>query len=131
VGAKGKIAFERGFYAYVGSAQKDLEQRLRRHLKRKKRKFWHIDYLLDDKATKVVQVFQKQADKAQECMIARSIGEKGEPITGFGSSDCRCESHLFRINGYKILQESMRAQGMKSSNLSSTSNSDILQSSTR
>jgi Uri superfamily endonuclease len=111
VGAKGKLAFKRGFYAYVGSAQKNLEQRLRRHLKKEKRKFWHIDYLLDDKATKVVQVFQKQADKTQECLIARSIGEKGEPIIGFGSSDCKCESHLFRINGYKFLQESMRALG--------------------
>jgi Uri superfamily endonuclease len=114
VGAKGRLTFKRGIYAYVGSAQKFLEQRIRRHLKREKRKFWHIDYLLDDKATKVVQVFHEQADKRQECLIARSICEKGEPIIGFGSSDCRCKSHLFRIDGYKFLQESMQVLDMKS-----------------
>jgi Uri superfamily endonuclease len=113
VGAKGKLAFESGFYAYVGSAQKDLEQRLRRHLKRRKRKFWHIDYLLDDEATEVVKVFHEHARKTQECLIARSIGEKGEPVVGFGSSDCSCKSHLFRIDGYKFLQESMRELDMK------------------
>jgi Uri superfamily endonuclease len=113
VGAKGKLTFKKGLYAYVGSAQKDLEQRVRRHLRKEKHKFWHIDYLLGDKATKVVEVFHKQADKTQECVIAKLIGEKGESITGVGSSDCSCKSHLFRIKDYEFLQESMRVLDVK------------------
>jgi Uri superfamily endonuclease len=113
VGTRGKLAFKRGLYAYVGSAQKDLEQRVKRHLRKKKRKFWHVDYLLDDNATKVVKVFHIQADKTQECVIARAIGERGEPITGFGSSDCSCRSHLFRIKDYEFLKESMQGLDVK------------------
>jgi Uri superfamily endonuclease len=97
VGALGRLAFKKGLYAYVGSAQNGLEHRIRRHLRKGKRKFWHIDYLLDDDAAKVVEVFLKQADKTEECMTAKVVGERGESIEGFGSSDCRCKSHLFRI----------------------------------
>ena len=109
IGALGRLAFKKGLYAYVGSAQNNLEQRVRRHLTRRKRKFWHVDYLLNDKAAKVVKVFQRQADKAEECTIAGIIGERGDPIDGFGSSDCNCKSHLFRIGEYGFLREFMQA----------------------
>jgi len=108
VGALGKIAFTKGLYAYVGSAQINLEQRIKRHLRSEKRKFWHIDYLLDNAAAKIVKVFFKKADKAEECKVAKVIGEKGEPIGGFGCSDCKCESHLFHIGNYRFLQETMQ-----------------------
>jgi Uri superfamily endonuclease len=113
VGALGKLTFKKGLYAYVGSAQNNLEQRVKRHLRKGKRKFWHVDYFLDDEATKVVEVFQQQADKAEECKIAGVIGERGEPIDGFGSSDCSCKSHLFRIGDYGFLQEFMQVSGVK------------------
>lgn len=113
VGALGRLIFKKGLYAYVGSAQNNLEQRVKRHLRKGKRKFWHVDYLLDNGATKVVEVFQQQADKAEECGIAGVIGERGEPIAGFGSSDCGCKSHLFRIGDYNFLQEFMQVLGMK------------------
>jgi Uri superfamily endonuclease len=108
VGALGRIAFTKGLYAYVGSAQTNLEQRIKRHLRSEKRKFWHIDYLLDNAAAKIVKVFFKKADKAEECNVAKVIGEKGEPIGGFGCSDCNCKSHLFHIGDYRFLQETMR-----------------------
>jgi Uri superfamily endonuclease len=108
VGALGKLTFEKGLYAYVGSAQNDLKQRVKRHLRKEKRRFWHVDYLLDNGTTKVVKVFHKQADKTEECAIAKVFGERGEPINGFGCSDCGCKSHLFRIEDYWFLQESMR-----------------------
>jgi Uri superfamily endonuclease len=45
-----------------------------------------------------VEVFCKQSGKAEECAIAKAIGERGEPIDGFGSSDCGCRSHLYHIS---------------------------------
>jgi len=107
VGALGKIAFKKGVYAYVGSAQTNLEQRVKRHLRSEKRKFWHIDYLLDDDAAKIVKVFFKKAAKSEECKTAKNIGKKGEPIAHFGCSDCNCESHLFHIENYRFMQETM------------------------
>ncbi|MCJ7762059.1 GIY-YIG nuclease family protein [Candidatus Bathyarchaeota archaeon] len=100
VGALGKLTFKKGLYAYVGSAQNNLEKRVRRHLTKEKRKFWHIDYLLCTDVAKVIAVFHKQADKAEECAVAKAIGERGEAVAGFGSSDCTCKSHLFRIEDY-------------------------------
>jgi Uri superfamily endonuclease len=107
VSALGKLAFKKGLYAYVGSAQGNLEQRVRRHLRKEKRKFWHVDYLLDNAAAKVTTVFYKQAAKAEECAVARAIGEKGEAVAAFGASDCHCKSHLFRVESYGFLQEFM------------------------
>jgi Uri superfamily endonuclease len=108
VGAMGRLTFRKGLYAYVGSAQNNLEQRVKRHLRREKRRFWHVDYLLDNDAAKVIEVFHKQADKSEECTIAKAISERGEPVDGFGASDCSCKSHLFRIEGSEFLQRFMR-----------------------
>jgi Uri superfamily endonuclease len=116
VGAIGRLTFKKGLYAYVGSAQNNLEQRVKRHLRKKKRRFWHIDYFLDNDATKVIEVFHKQADKTEECTIAGVIGERGAPIDGFGSSDCSCKSHLFRIGDYWFLQEFIQVLGVKITN---------------
>jgi len=113
VGALGKLTFKKGLYAYVGSAQGSLEQRVRRHLSKEKHKFWHIDYLLGNDAAKVIEVFYKQADKPEECAVARAIGERGRAVEGFGASDCRCKSHLFHIEDYGFLQEFMRALHLK------------------
>ena len=54
IGALGSIFFERGLYAYVGSAQNGLERRVQRHRRKAKKKFWHIDYLLDNDAVRVL-----------------------------------------------------------------------------
>jgi Uri superfamily endonuclease len=108
VGALGKLTFEKGLYAYIGSAQTNLEQRIKRHLAKEKRLFWHIDYLLNDSAARIVKVLYKQADKTEECNLAKAISEKGKLIDYFGCSDCNCKSHLFRIENCSFLQESMR-----------------------
>ena len=108
VGALGEITFTKGLYAYVGSAQTNLEQRVKRHLRNEKRKFWHIDYLLDNSATKIIKVFYKEAAKPEECKTAESLSRKNKPIAGFGCSDCNCKSHLFRIDDYRFLQETMQ-----------------------
>jgi Uri superfamily endonuclease len=107
VGALGHVFFEKGAYAYVGSAQNCLEKRVKRHLGKAKRKFWHIDYLLDSDAAKVEKAFLKQAEKAEECRIARKLSEKGVAVKNFGCSDCSCVSHLFKVKDYGFLRESM------------------------
>lgn len=99
VGSIGEIYFCKGFYAYVGSAQRCLDKRLARHLKKRKRNFWHVDYLLSDESVSLVNFFVKtNAAKSEECSIAKKLGEIGFPIKNFGCSDCDCNSHLFRIN---------------------------------
>jgi Uri superfamily endonuclease len=107
VGALGKLTFKKGLYAYVGSAQNNLEQRVKRHLGREKRKFWHVDYLLDSDAAKVVEVLYRQGSKAEECLVACEISKRGEATVGFGCSDCHCRSHLFRVRDCEFLRESM------------------------
>jgi len=104
VGALGKLQFEKGTYAYVGSAQTNLEKRINRHLRKQKRKFWHVDYLLANDAAKMGKVFFKEANKTEECKIAEAIGERGEPVAGFGCSDCKCKSHLLQLKNYGFLQ---------------------------
>jgi Uri superfamily endonuclease len=108
VGALRKIPFKKGLYTYVGSAQNNLELRIKRHLRKEKRLFWHIDYLLNCGNAEIVEVFHKQASKSEECTIASEINRHGEAIFGFGCSDCRCRSHLFSVENGKFLTDSMR-----------------------
>jgi Uri superfamily endonuclease len=112
VGALGIFKFEKGLYAYVGSAQNYLEKRVKRHLGKNKKKFWHIDYLLDGSWTKVLRVYHKNAGRPEECKIAEELNKKGVPIPGFGSSDCKCESHLFKIQDYDFLSKDMSEMGV-------------------
>jgi len=102
VGALGGVNFEKGLYAYIGSAQNNLEKRIRRHLGKTKRKFWHIDYLLGNRFVKVVGVFYKEAGKPEECRTAKKVADWGVSIVDFGCSDCNCVSHLFMLkdSGY-------------------------------
>ncbi len=99
IGALGRLTFEKGLYAYVGSAQKNLEQRVNRHFRKEKRLFWHVDYLLDSNATKIAGVFYKKAEKSAECTTASKIDSFGKRVDGFGCSDCSCKSHLFHVDG--------------------------------
>lgn len=100
VGALGKINFKKGTYAYVGSAQTNLEKRVERHLRKAKRRFWHIDYLLCNSNAEVLEVFYEIVPKAEECRIVAQLSREGFPVEGFGSSDCSCKSHLFKVRGY-------------------------------
>ena len=104
VGKLGKIKFEKGYYTYVGSAQNNLEKRIERHFKKEKKKFWHIDYLLENPSVEIKEVLSKKANKAEECKIAREIEKFGIPIKNFGCSDCNCKSHLFRIENIEKLE---------------------------
>ena len=105
VGALGRRLFRRGLYVYVGSAQNSLESRVERHLRKGKRRFWHVDYLLGNRGVEVQSVFWKEAGRLEECRVAERLLQVGIPVSGFGSSDCRCRSHLFRIGAGEGLNE--------------------------
>ena len=103
VGKLGKQNFPRGYYVYTGSAlgkgATSLKQRIARHLKKEKPRFWHIDYLLADENVSVEAVIAAETNKKMECAINSHIkGIEGAeiPVKGFGASDCRknCGSHL-------------------------------------
>ena len=116
VGALGTFFFPEGTYCYIGSAMGGLDQRLRRHLSKEKVLKWHADYLTsvaDD-----VRALESYPDHVPECDLARMAGEYGmEPsVEGFGCSDCRCRTHLFRADPDSIARLS-EAAGLVSYNL--------------
>lgn len=101
MGALGRIEFPSGVYAYIGSAQGGIGQRVRRHLEGGKRKRWHIDYLLSV-ARVVTVVSVPTGSKDSECAVARKLLDSlGAEVVAdrFGSSDCSCKSHLIHFAG--------------------------------
>lgn len=95
VGRRGRFPFPAGYYVYTGSAMRGLESRIERHMRRRKRMRWHIDYILP--YGRIVEV-KRHGSVLSECELSRGIGElPGSRIVvrGFGSSDCRCPTHLF------------------------------------
>jgi Uri superfamily endonuclease len=107
VGALGVINFPEGEYVYVGSALNSLEPRVERHLLTStgdhKVTHWHIDYLLREPAATIQEVYVIETGMKLECSIAEKVAENGQPVRGFGCSDCRCVSHLYRVEGFAFL----------------------------
>lgn len=95
IGKLGKIEFEKGSYLYIGSAVSGIENRVLRHLKKRKKIFWHIDYLLSWESTEVEKIYFIPSEQKMECNISKLINSILKPVRGFGSSDCRCCGHLF------------------------------------
>ena len=103
VGKLGQQKFLKGYYTYTGSAlgkgTSSLKRRISRHLKKKKRNFWHIDFLLANENATVTAVIAAQTKEKLECNLNRYIKSEGGAkilVKGFGASDCmeNCESHL-------------------------------------
>lgn len=96
VGALGEHVFERGWYAYTGSAfGTGGFARIERHRAvddgENDTRHWHIDYLLGHIETTVAAV-ARTAEADIECVVADAL--PGQPVAGFGASDCDCDSHL-------------------------------------
>jgi sugar fermentation stimulation protein A len=94
-GALGVLRYERGWYIYIGSARKNLRSRIQRHLRHvRKKRHWHIDYLSPQ--AKAITAYPIASYRNLECDLAGALEKMGgRGIPGFGSSDCRCDSHLF------------------------------------
>ena len=102
IGGLGPIHFKKGVYAYIGSAQNNVEKRVARHFRADKKPHWHLDYFLDGENVKAYKAYCLEGGKELECEMAKEIVLMGEAVNGFGCSDCRCKSHLFRINEDKL-----------------------------
>lgn len=106
VGKLGSFNFQKGYYAYSGSALGEgavsLRGRVMRHLGKRKVKHWHIDFLLANSNASVEAVTAAESDVNEECKInsaLMNIDGATVPIAGFGASDCKqnCRSHLVYI----------------------------------
>lgn len=99
IGRLGTLLFPRGYYLYVGSAggPGGLRARLARHCRRAKHPRWHIDYLRCH--ANLVEIWAVESDERLECLWAQQLAQLSpvRSIPHFGSSDCRCPSHLFHF----------------------------------
>lgn len=96
VGRLGELNFPRGWYYYAGSAfgPGGLKARLSHHCKPLQRFHWHIDYL---RAHAELRGLWFQTADNFEHRWSRALSQLPKavvPVAGFGSSDCRCPSHL-------------------------------------
>jgi len=113
VGKLGTQRFPRGYYTYTGSAlgvgSSSLKHRILRHLRGKKRKFWHIDFLLGHENVRLTGLVATQINRKEECNINHHIKTKEKakiPVPHFGASDCKknCGSHLLYFDEENITQ---------------------------
>jgi len=104
IGALGRVRLLKGIYLYTGSARgsgvSSIEGRVSRHLRKTKRNFWHIDYLLEHELSRTIAIVYSETERRIECKVNESIGselEASSPAAHFGSSDCACQTHLLQV----------------------------------
>lgn len=105
VGRLGRVAFAAGWYVYIGSALGGLGARLRRHVRAAKRPHWHVDAVRA--AGVLTTIVCRTGPDRRECETATIVaGLPGgtRPVPRFGSSDCRCRSHLVHFAAEPDLQ---------------------------
>jgi Uri superfamily endonuclease len=104
IGALGEVLLPAGQFLYVGSALKNLDQRIAHHRRLGEQKtgklHWHIDYLLTHPEISLIEVITVRG--GIECGISHKISQqKGvtAPVPRLGASDCRsgCPAHLYHL----------------------------------
>ena len=100
VGRLGRIYFDSPFYLYFGSAfgPGGLGARLKHHLQPAARPHWHIDYLRQ--VARVLAAWHTRDTARLECTWANAASALpgASFVPRFGSSDCRCHSHLLAVH---------------------------------
>ncbi len=99
VGKLGSFDFPSAHYLYFGSALGGLAPRINRHQSPGKKLHWHIDYLTA--IAQIERVWWAAGRQRWECLWAHAalaIPGVVSPAVGFGSSDCRCSSHLVQAS---------------------------------
>ena len=95
IGSLADHHFLTGYYVYVGSALNGLMRRLRHHLKVNTRSHWHVDYLRHHAF--ITDIWYAYSSNRMECLwssLLINASKAKTPIIGFGSSDCKCRTHL-------------------------------------
>lgn len=96
LGGLGRVRFGKGYYIYIGAAAEGLTQQLARHQRGTGRKRGHIDHLRE--AARWIAGIPIRSGTDRECAAADAIARvAGRAVPGFGSTDCRCAGHLFRM----------------------------------
>jgi len=119
IGSLGEVSFKKGYYAYVGSAMNNLEKRLKRHLSKDKKVFWHIDYLTTSENFIIRKVFIKISNRKEEDKVAEILEKEFSYISKFGSSDSKNKSHLFIIKKVDDLIKILKNLGFMELNMKS------------
>ena len=106
-GALGAVIFRAGWHIYVGSALGSGGlQRLERHISlvhlHDKQPKWHVDYLLISPCFSLVYAVYAVTGDRLECQLVRELNKAG--IAKFGCSDCNCESHLYRVRSFEVIE---------------------------
>lgn len=104
-GKLGTVDLPAGHYLYLGSALSGMAPRLARHLRRRKKRHWHVDSLTT--AIRPHQVWWIATRSRTECDwagLAITDEAVSIPARGFGSSDCRCSTHLVRFESELALE---------------------------
>ena len=112
VGKLGPVELPAGCCLYFGSALGGLAGRIQRHLRRRKKPWWHIDYLTRLAAPE--EVWWNESPGRAECDWAAAgllLPGATTPAPGFGASDCRCTSHLVHLPERPVLDDFRRALG--------------------
>jgi sugar fermentation stimulation protein A len=108
IGKLGQLDFNKGYYVYVGSAMNSLSSRIERHVRKRKKVYWHIDYLLNN-VEKIIPI-PVRSSKRLECEIATALSTiMNQSHPGFGSSDCHCPTHLFYTKDNPLDMKSFHA----------------------
>ena len=97
VGALGPIVFERGWYAYVGSAAKARRARVARHLATGKPLRWHAAYLFTVFPARRAWLVDGAAGECELAGALAALPGAARRPHGFGAGDCRCAGHLVRL----------------------------------
>jgi len=114
IGKLGEHRLPKGYYTYTGSAlgkrASNLRNRVARHLRKNKTKFWHVDYLLTHEKAVITAIVAGWTDKRLECKVNEHLKDElaGKTIiSNFGASDCKgkCESHLLYFGARDIRHE--------------------------
>lgn len=108
VGRIGQVSLKAGYYVYVGSAHGPggVSARVGRHLSRKKTIHWHIDYVTTRIPVFFV-LYKYSSQRLEHNWSACIAGMRGVEIAakGFGSSDCRCRTHLYFFRLMPVFSE--------------------------
>lgn len=96
---RGTLELQPGSYLYVGSAfgPGGPSARIKHHRQIAARRRWHTDYLRA--ACDLIEVWFSTDTASREHAWAKAVARlqgADVPMPGFGSSDCACETHLFR-----------------------------------
>ena len=79
------------------SGSSTLLNRVKRHISppSSKKVHWHVDYLLENVNAIIFKLCLIPSKQKLECVIAQELIDMSDDfIPQFGSSDCKCVSHL-------------------------------------